>query len=56
VGFLQFIAPTLGFIIGVLVGEPLTPLRILSFAFIWAGVAVFGVGAWRRMKLTPKPA
>jgi chloramphenicol-sensitive protein RarD len=56
VGFLQFIAPTIGFIIGVLVGEPLTPLRILSFAFIWAGGAVFGVGAWRRMKLTPKPA
>ncbi|MDB5432588.1 MAG: RarD protein superfamily transporter [Caulobacter sp.] len=56
VGFLQFIAPTIGFIIGVAVGEPLTPMRILSFGFIWAGVAVFGYGAWRRMRLVAKPA
>jgi chloramphenicol-sensitive protein RarD len=55
-GFLQFIGPTIGFIIGVAVGEPLTPLRILSFAFIWAGVAVFGYGAWRRTKMLAKPA
>ena len=56
VGFLQFIAPTIGFIIGVAVGEPLTPMRILSFAFIWAGVAVFGYGAWRRTRLVARAA
>ena len=47
VGFLQFIGPTMGFGIGLAMGEPLTPLRIVSFVFIWAGVCVFVFGAWR---------
>jgi chloramphenicol-sensitive protein RarD len=46
-GFLQFLSPTVGFTIGVATGEPLTPLRLLSFAFIWAGAAMFAYGAWR---------
>ncbi|NBU27073.1 MAG: EamA family transporter RarD [Caulobacteraceae bacterium] len=46
-GFLQFIAPTIQFCIGLALGEAFTPLRALSFAFIWAGVAVFAWGAWR---------
>lgn len=46
-GFLQFLSPTVGFAIGVWVGEPLTPLRLLSFGFIWAGAAMFAFGAWR---------
>jgi chloramphenicol-sensitive protein RarD len=46
-GFLQFIAPTLLFVIGVATGEAFTPLRAASFAFIWTGVAVFAYGAWR---------
>ena len=41
VGFLQFIAPTLSFIIGVVQGEPFTWLRGVSFGFIWLGAAVF---------------
>jgi len=52
VGFLQFIAPTLQFLLGVALGEPLTPLRALSFLFIWLGVAVFAYGAWRRTRVT----
>jgi chloramphenicol-sensitive protein RarD len=47
VGFLQFIGPTLGFLIGLAVGERLTLLGLLSFGFIWAGVALFMFGAWR---------
>jgi chloramphenicol-sensitive protein RarD len=46
-GFLQFLSPTVGFCIGVSIGEPLTPLRLLSFVFIWAGAAMFAYGAWR---------
>lgn len=46
-GFLQFVAPTLQFFVGLALGETFTPLRALSFAFIWAGVAVFAWGAWR---------
>ena len=48
--FLQFIGPTSGFIIGVAQGEAFTPLRALSFAFIWGGAAVFAYGAWRRSR------
>lgn len=54
-GFLQFIAPTLQFAVGVMGGEALTPLRIVSFGFIWAGVAVFAWGAamaTRRLQLS----
>ena len=47
-GFLQFLAPTLQFAIGVMAGESFTPMRGLSFAFIWGGVAVFALAAWRR--------
>ncbi len=50
VGFLQFITPTLQFVVGVEAGETLTPLRILSFVFIWAGVAVFAVELWRKAR------
>jgi chloramphenicol-sensitive protein RarD len=53
VGFLQFVSPTVGFAIGLAVGEPLTPLRLLSFVFIWAGAAVFALGAWRAGRRVP---
>ena len=46
-GFLQFISPTLGFLIGLAVGERLEPLGVVSFLFIWTGSAVFVLGAWR---------
>lgn len=49
-GFLQFIAPTLQFLIGVALGEAFTPMRALSFVFIWLGVAVFAYGAWKRTR------
>jgi chloramphenicol-sensitive protein RarD len=49
-GFLQFIAPTMTFGIGVAQGESLSALRILSFAFIWAGAVIYGFGAWRRLR------
>ncbi len=47
IGFLQFIGPTIGFFIGVATGEALTPMRIVSFVFIWGGAAVFIYGAWK---------
>lgn len=49
-GFLQFLAPTISFFIGVAQGEPFTGVRAASFAFIWLGVAVFLFGAWRRSR------
>ena len=50
VAFLQFIGPTIGFLIGLLLGERLNPLGALSFVFIWAGVATFLFGAWRKSR------
>ncbi len=47
-GFIQFLAPTIQFAIGVWAGEPFTMLRGISFAFIWIGAGVFAAGAWRR--------
>ena len=45
-GFLQFISPTLQFLIGVETGETLTPLRLVSFVFIWSGVLMFAARFW----------
>jgi chloramphenicol-sensitive protein RarD len=50
IGFMQFIAPTMGFVLGVAQGEAFTPVRALSFVFIWGGAAVFAFGAWRRSR------
>jgi chloramphenicol-sensitive protein RarD len=50
IGFIQFLAPTLQFAVGVWAGEALTPLRIASFAFIWIGAGVFAAAAWFRVR------
>jgi chloramphenicol-sensitive protein RarD len=50
VGFIQFLAPTLQFACGVWAGEALTPLRVASFVFIWAGAGVFALAAFRRSR------
>jgi len=44
-GLLQYIAPTLQFLIGVLVyGEALTPARIVAFSLIWLALVLLTVG------------
>lgn len=53
-GFVQFLAPTLQFSVGVWAGEALTPLRVLSFAFIWGGAAVFACAAFFRNRAARK--
>jgi chloramphenicol-sensitive protein RarD len=49
-GFLQFLAPTIAFFIGVAQGEPFTWLRGVSFGFIWAGAVIFAVGAFLKAR------
>jgi chloramphenicol-sensitive protein RarD len=47
-GFLQFLGPTMQFLIAVLIfHEPFLPALRVSFAFIWAALIVFTVDAWR---------
>ncbi len=58
-GFLQFFAPTISFIIALSQGEAFTPLRATSFAFIWLGAGVFvwsAVHSARLAKLAAPPA
>jgi chloramphenicol-sensitive protein RarD len=42
IGMLQYLTPTLQFLIGVvLYGEPMTPARWVGFVLVWAALAVF---------------
>ncbi len=55
-GLLQYLTPTIQFLIGVLdYGEPMPPARLAGFALIWAALAVFAsdtVGEHRRRRAT----
>jgi chloramphenicol-sensitive protein RarD len=48
-GIVQFIGPTLQFLIGwKLFGETMTGLRLLSFAFIWIAIGIYAADGLRR--------
>lgn len=48
-GFVQFLAPTIVFILGLTVfGRPLLPLQLASFVLIWIAVGVFVWDLWSR--------
>lgn len=50
IGFLQFIGPTLQFIVGLIDGEAFTAAHQLCFAFIWTAAGIFAVDAFRRAR------
>lgn len=59
VGLMQYIAPTLQLLCGVLVfGEPFDRDRAIGFVFIWIGLGIFAVdGLWRsRRRAVPAAA
>lgn len=53
IGFMQFIAPTLQFIVGIFYGEVLTPAHLVCFGCIWAAVAIFSFDAFYQQKKRP---
>ena len=56
IGFMQFIAPTLQFSVGVAYGEELTTAHVVCFLFIWTAVGLFSfdvVRANRRASRSP---
>lgn len=55
-GFIQFLSPTISFVIGVAQGEPFTPMRAVSFVFIWLGAAVFVFGAVQAARRVRSPS
>ena len=51
VGMMQFIAPTLQFLIAVYYGEELTTAHIICFSLIWLAVILFSIDAWRTNRM-----
>ncbi|HVF82645.1 MAG TPA: EamA family transporter RarD [Sphingomicrobium sp.] len=47
-GMIQFIAPSLQFLVAVFVyGEPLTPAHAVAFAAIWTAAVLYLISSWR---------
>jgi chloramphenicol-sensitive protein RarD len=56
-GFFQFLAPTIVFILGLTVFElPLQPVQLASFVLIWIALAVFVWDMWARRSADKPPA
>jgi chloramphenicol-sensitive protein RarD len=54
-GMLQFIAPTLQFLIGVWYGEPFTRAHAIAFSAIWIAVALYVTAFLRTPRLPQAP-
>lgn len=56
-GFVQFLSPTIAFVLGLTVfDEPLDPEQLGSFVLIWASVALFSWDLLRRRSAAKPPA
>jgi len=50
-GFVQYLAPSLQFLLGLFAfGEPLKPVQLVCFLMIWTSIAVFSFDLWRKMR------
>ena len=56
IGFMQFLAPTLQFCVGLYYGERLSVAHIICFACIWIAVILFSADALRAGKKKLQPA
>jgi len=45
-GFIQYIGPTLQFVLGLYYGEPFTLYHAICFTLIWLALIVFSADAW----------
>lgn len=54
IGLIQYVAPTLVFLQGVLLfGEKLTTVHCITFGLIWAGLVVYAIDSLRAGRATP---
>jgi chloramphenicol-sensitive protein RarD len=54
IGFLQYLTPSMQFLIAVFVFDELfTPDRLVAFGFIWFGLVVFSLDLWRAATRRP---
>lgn len=50
-GFVQYLAPSIVFLLGLFVfHEPLKPAQLFCFLLIWTSIAVFSFDMWRKMR------
>ncbi len=56
IGILQFISPTLQFLVGLAYGEHLTRAHVVCFTLIWTAVAAFSWDALRTAKARQRVA
>jgi len=57
VGILQYIAPTLQFLLGVLVyGEPFTHTQWIGFGIVWVALILFAVEGYLASRAQPVAA
>ena len=55
-GFVQYLAPTIVFVLGLTVfGEELRPAQLACFILLWLAIALFVYDLWARHQ-TPPPA
>ncbi|NHA35931.1 EamA family transporter RarD [Staphylococcus schleiferi] len=55
-GFIQYIGPTLIFILGIFVfKEPFNMDQFITFCFIWTGILIYVISQLLKMKRRPKP-
>ncbi len=53
VGLLQYLAPTIQFLLGLfLFHEPLRPAHLVAFPLIWLGLAIYSIAAWHRARVS----
>lgn len=56
-GFIQYLAPTIVFLLGLFVfEEELKPVQLLSFVLIWLAVAIFAGDLWTRSRRAKRAA
>lgn len=56
IGFIQFLAPTLQFMVGLYYGEELTPSHVVCFSCIWFAVTLFSIDAIKAGRKKPPQA
>lgn len=53
-GILQYVAPSIVFVLGIFVyGEPLRPAMLVAFVLIWLGLILFTIDMFRRRRPPP---
>jgi len=54
-GFIQYLSPTIVFVLGLTVfRQELRPVQLASFVLIWSAVAIFIGDVWRRKRAARK--